>query len=220
MKIVIAGGNHEADYIISSYKRKQNNLIVINPVPAVAKYLSEHNGIPVVVGDITRESDLARAEIQGADLFIALDENDVNSYISCKMAMKLFSVKRCIATVLNPKNVQLFKQLGIETVVCSTYLLAEQIKNEASINNLINTLTLEDNQIIILEISVNAGDAVCGQSLSAISISDKAVVSAVYRNHKAIIPNGSTVLEKGDHVLVVTTIDHKDEIGAIFQGQH
>ncbi|MBO4219279.1 MAG: TrkA family potassium uptake protein [Erysipelotrichaceae bacterium] len=217
MKIVIADGSHQADYIIGMYNNRENELIVINSDSQVAKYLSAKNGISVLNGKPTKESDLFDAGIDDADLFIALSENDVDNYVACKTAKKLFNVRKCIATVINPKNVDLFKQLGVDSVISSTYLLGEQIKNTSHIENLINTLSLEDNKINILEIMVREEYDVCGKTLKEIKVSDTASVSSVIRNERALIPNGDTMLEAGDKVLLVTTKEHYNEVAKIFQ---
>ena len=217
MKIVIANGNNQADYIISKYNTRVNDLIVINEDEEVCKRLSMQNGISVNIGDATKEGDLRDAGAEDADLFIALSENDVTNYIACQIAKKILGAKRCIAVVINPKNVQVFRQLGIDSVLCSTYLLGEVINNAASVENLMNSLTLDDNQIIILEFRIISSMAVCGKTLKEIGISDLATVSAIYRNQKGIIPNGNTVLENNDRVLVVTTEDNRDSVMKVFQ---
>ena len=173
--------------------------------------------ISVLHGKPTKESDLFDAGIENADLFIALSENDVDNYVACKTAKKLFNVRKCIATVINPKNVELFKQLGIDSVISSTYLLAEQIKNTANIENLISNLSLEDDKINIMEFMVKSSHDVCGKSLKEIKVSDIASVSSVIRQQQVIIPNGDTVLEEGDKVLLVTTMEHHDKITKVFQ---
>ena len=149
MKVVIVGGRHEADYIISMYNNKKNDLIVINQDEDVCRYLSAQNNIPVMRGISTRQSDLHLAGAENADLFIALAENDHENYVACKLAKKVFGAKRCIAAVINPKNVDAFRSLGIDSVLSATYLLGEQIRNAASIENLIRTLSLENDEIVM-----------------------------------------------------------------------
>ena len=217
MKIVIADGRHQADYIIGMHKRRKNDLIVINDDPEFCRYLSAKNRISVFNGKSTKESDLNDAGIINADLFIALSENDVNNYIACKIAKKQFNVKKCIATVINPKNVSLFQQLGLDSVICSTYVLGEQINTTANIENLIDSLSIEDNKINILEIRVRDDYRVCGKTLKEIKISDIASVSAVVRNGQMIIPNGDTMLENEDKVLLVTSNENKEKVAKIFQ---
>jgi len=216
MKVVIADGFHEADYIINLFNTKLNDLVVINENEDIAKYLSLNNDIPIMIGHCTKESDLIEAGAQDCDLFMALSEDDYKSYVACKTA-KNIGAKRVIATVINPKNVKIFKDLGIDMVVCSTYLLGEQIRNLTSIENMVNSLSIEDDKVVILEIKVNDSLAVNGKTLAEINISDLGVISSIMRAGKAIIPNGQSQILSGDTVLIVTTMEDRNKIIDIFK---
>ena len=217
MKIVIADGRHEADYIISKYNSKHNDLVVINESEEACKYLSLNNDIPVINARPTRESDLREAGAENADVFVALSDNDMNNYVACQTAKKLLGAKKCIATVINPKNVDVFRKLGIDSVMSSTYLIGEQIRNAAFIENLINALSLEDNKIIILEVRITGDHFVEGKHLKDINIAGRGTISTVVRDQKVIIPDGNTQLKENDKVLVVTTEENKNFIAGMFQ---
>ena len=216
MKVVIADGFHEAYYIINLFNSKVNDLVVINESEDIAHYLSLNNDIPVMIGHCTKESDLIEAGAQDCDLFMALSEDDYKSYVACKTAKKI-GAKRVIATVINPKNVKIFKDLGIDMVVCSTYLLGEQIRNLTSIENMVNSLSLEDDKVAILEIKVSDSLAVNGKTLAEINISDLGVISSIMRNGKAIIPNGQSQIMSGDTILIVTTTEDRNKIIDVFK---
>lgn len=217
MKVVIANGYQEADYIISMFKETNNEIIVINQDDSTCRFLSESNAIPVFRGKPTKIANLKDADIENADLFIALSSSDIDNYEACMIAKRLFNVKRCIARVSNPKNVEVFKQLGIDSVVSSTYLLAEQIRSVSGLKDMINQMSLEDNKISILEIVMQKDTVLCGKSLMETNISHIASISCVYRDANVIIPNGQTVLMPGDKVLVVTTEENKQQIIDLFK---
>lgn len=217
MKIVVADGNHEADYIINLFNTKDNDLVVINENEDVCHYLSNNNNIPVMRGRCTREEELKEAGAENCDLFIALSEDDYKNYVACKTAKELINAKRCIATVINPKNVKIFKDLGIDMVICSTYLLGEQIRDLTSIENMVNSLSLGDEQVFIAEIKISDDLKVQGQTLKDINISDLGSVSSITRGVKTIIPNGNTVIETGDKVLIVTNVENKNKVMEVFK---
>lgn len=217
MKIVIADGLHEADYLINLFNHKGNNLIVINRDGKACRYLSERNNIPVIHRSPVRENNLIAAGAKGADLFIALSPSDIKNYVACKTAKQLLGVKRCIATVVNPKNVSLLKKLGVNAVICATYLLGEQIHTSASLDSLIESLSLEEDKIKILKVRISQDDAACGKSLEQLNLSGLASISCVYRYDHGIIPNGKTVLQHGDKVLLVTTAESSERVTALFR---
>ncbi len=212
MRIVIAGGNQEADYIIGEFNKPKNPISVINPDMNVCKYLSKNNHINVICGKINKEFDLGCAQINDADLFIALSDDDVKNYIACKMAKIMFNVKKTIASVRNPKNVTVFKELGIDSVISSTYLLGETIKSELSIENMINTLAFEDNKILVSEFEIKKNYKIIGKSLKDITFPKNTSVACIYRSTGMIIPNGETIIELGDKVLMVSSANDQKKV--------
>ena len=68
------------------------------------------------------------------------------------MAKKQFHVKKSVATVSNPKNVSIFKKLGVNTAISATHMIAKIIEQASTIENLINSLSLESEHIVLNEI--------------------------------------------------------------------
>ena len=96
MKVVIAGGTSQAEFIISMFKGKENELIVINPSQEVADTLVKRTRVKVYKGLPWRKYVLEETNAYGADVFIALCESDTDNDGACMMAKKVFSVKyRC-----------------------------------------------------------------------------------------------------------------------------
>ena len=217
MKIVIAEGRMEADYIINQFNTKKNEIYVLNNDPKICKYLSRHSHVNVILGKLNKEYDLSSANVKDADLFIALSDNDIMNYVSCQMARMMFHAKKTIAAVRNPKNVDTFKKLGIDSPMSTTYLLAETIKSELSIENMIKTLAFEDNKIIVSEFLITKESALIGKALKDITFPINTSVACVYRSTGMIIPNGETVIERGDKVLIVSSYNDKDIVEKFMQ---
>ena len=83
MKIVVAGGSYEAEYIVSMLRGKENELIVINPSKEVASGIVKRLKTPVYVGSPWRKYALEEANAYDADAFIALSNNDADNYACC-----------------------------------------------------------------------------------------------------------------------------------------
>lgn len=211
MKIVLTGGKHESDYIISMLKKK-HHLIVINQDPSFAEYISSHNDIDVFPGDPTKAYTLSDADCKNADVFLALSDNDTDNYIACITAKRLFNIKRTVAKVKNPKNVELFKRLGVDSVISSTYLLAQTILNESSIENIIKTLSIEDEKIVMLELGIASDYQLVDKKIMDIQFPKRVNISCIFRDPHVIIPDGSTVIQPDDKLIIVTTPDHQDEL--------
>lgn len=217
MKIVIAGGNHAADFIIKKFKGSANKLIVINESRDVAQYLTRANRIPVFYGVPWKMFVQQEAHVEEADVFVALSTFDTDNYVSCLLAKKVFNVKKCICIVSNPKNVDLYRELGIDSVISSTQLLASSIMNESSLEDLIKTMSLEDEQIVLTEVVIKASYEIANKRIADINFPRTGNISCIYRKPSVIIPNGATIILPKDKMLVVSTPKHQKDVVAFIQ---
>jgi trk system potassium uptake protein len=212
MNIIIVNGTHEADFITKKYKKEKHHLVVINSDRMFASYISSSNKIPVLHGDPTKAYTLEDANVNGFDVIIALSENDIDNYVACITAKKLFDVKRSVCVVRNPKRVDLFKKLGIDSVISSTYLLGESISHESIIESFIKTISLENEKIVISEIMIEPTFVIANHKIKDAMIPPHVNVSCVYREPDAIIPNGDTMILPNDKLIVVCTPDYHDQM--------
>ncbi|MCH3909955.1 MAG: NAD-binding protein [Bacilli bacterium] len=217
MKIVIANGNRQASFIIEMFKKKENQLIVINSSRSLANELTKKEHISVYVGSPWRNYALEEAGVHDADVFISLCEKDTDNYACCILAKKVFNVKKCICVVNNPDNVELYKKLGIDSVISSTYLLAQNIKTESSMESLIKTLSLENDKIIVIEAPVLSKYQIAGKKLMDINFPKYASISAIYRNFSVIIPNGQVEIRPKDILLIVCAPKDQKKILSFIQ---
>jgi trk system potassium uptake protein len=212
MKIVIANGNQQAEFILEMFNTKENHIIVINSSKQLAQEIAKKEHVSVVVGQPWRSFILEDADVYDADVFISLCDRDTDNYGCCILAKKMFNVKKCICVVNNPNNVELYKRLGIDSVVSSTYLLAQTIKSESSVESLIKTLSLENNKIMVMETPVLTNYAIANRRIMDINFPKYASIAAIYRNYQMIIPSGQIVLYPKDTLLIVCSPEDQNRI--------
>lgn len=212
MKIVIANGKHEADFVINMFKGQTKNLVIINSDKKYADYIVKNNKVSVFVGEPYKRFVLEEAGARDADIFIALGEKDTDNYAACRLAKKEFNVKKCICTVTNPKNVDVFKKLGIDSVISSTYLLANSIRSASSLEDVLQTLSIEEDKIVLTEIIINGNYRIANQKIMDINFPKNATISCIYREPHVIIPNGSTIILPKDKLVVISTPEEQEKI--------
>ena len=204
MKIVVAGGREEADFLIGSLLSKKHKIRVINDDTIYSKYLAEKYDISVLRGDPTKEYILEDADIFGYDVLIALTNDDADNFVTCLIAKKNYNINRIVCTVTNPTNVDVFKRLGVNNVISSTYSVAKLIEQATTLENLVNTLSSEDEAFSISEVVLQEDSNICGKPLKAIKLPEQARITCVIRKGKMIIPTGQTVLHPTDKVLLLS----------------
>ena len=212
MKIVIAGGTTQAEFIISMFKGKTNEIVVINPDKSVSDLLVKRCRVPVYTGEPWRKYVLEEAGAYDANVFIALNEKDTDNYASCIIAKKLFNARKVICVVNNPKNVDLYKRLGIDSLISSTYLLAQSIKGESTMASLVRSLSLDNDKVNVIEAVVLSKYEICNKRIMDIRFPKYASIAAIYRNYQMIIPNGLVELLPKDTLLMVTAPENQKKL--------
>ena len=212
MHIVIANGDSDAAYIIDMFNTKENRLTVINGNEAVAQTIMERKHVAVTIGDPWHNTILEAARVYDADIFISLCKKDTDNFASCVMAKRNFHVKKCICAVSNPSNVDLYKKLGIDVVISSTYLLAKSIKNESNAESLIKSLSLDNEKIVMIEATLLPKYWICDQAIKDMGFPKNASIAYVVRNYNFIIPNGDLVLRPMDTLVVACAKENEVEI--------
>lgn len=212
MHIVIANGDSDAAYIIDMFNTRENRLTVINGSEAVAQTLMERKHVAVTIGDPWHNAILEAARVYDADIFISLCKKDTDNFASCLMAKRNFHIKKCICAVSNPSNVDLYKKLGIDVVISSTYLLAKSIKNESNAESLIKSLSLDNEKIVMIEATLLPKYWICDQAIKDMGFPKNASIAYVVRNYNFIIPNGDLVLRPMDTLVVACAKENEVEI--------
>ncbi len=131
MRVAIAGGRSRTDFLVESLVVDGNEVVVINGDRTWCEHMSARHGVPVVCGDATKRYVLDDADIEGFDLVIALSDSDADNLVICQMAQRYFDIERQVCTVSDPRNVVVFKKLGVSSVISATYTVARLIE-EAS----------------------------------------------------------------------------------------
>ncbi len=212
MKILIVGGRKEADYVIRSFAKDHNKIVVINGDSSEAKLLAEQNGVDVILSEPTKLFSLEIADVLNFDLVIALLDRDDDNFVVCQMAKKIFHIRKAICTVQNPDNVALFTQLGIDSPISASYLLTERIRGESDVESLIKTLSLENDKIVITEIHIKDGFACVGMNLKDWGLPKYCNITAIFRDPQVIIPSGETIINAGDTLVIASAPKDQDEI--------
>ena len=205
MKIVIAGGTNEAEYIVHLFNKRGNKLVVINPSRETAELIVEAERIKVYNGAPWKAFALEESGAQDADIFISLCSEDTENYTSCMLAKTCFGAKKCICLVNDPKNVDLFEELGVDSVICSTYLLGDSIKNESSVEDIIKAISLDNNKIVMIEATVLSNFEISGKKIMDIHFPKYASISCIIRGKDVIIPNGQIEIMPKDKLMMVTS---------------
>ena len=221
MYIVINGGGKIGAYLASVLLKSGNDVAVIEKDVEAADHLSvELEGRYLIIhGDGCDSKYQEDAGIRRADVFVATTGQDDNNLVSCEIAQRVFSVPRCIARVNNPKNLRIFKEVGIECV-SSTTLIANMIEEEALLGSVSVVSSLTHGNVVLSEMTVprmryHSNEQ--GIAVSMIPMPENSLVVAVSTRDDVQVVNNDTLLLPGDKAVIVADSEVIDEVRQLFR---
>lgn len=221
MYIVIVGGGKVGSYLASVMLSSGNEVAVIEESAQTADMLSiAYEGEFLVInGDGCDSRFQEDAGIRKADAFVCATGQDDTNLVACEIAQRVFQVPRVIARVNNPKNLRIFREVGIECV-SSTTLIANLIEEEALLGSVSVVSSLTHGNVSLSEFSVgrmkhHSEDD--GVEIGDIVMPDGALIIAVAYEDDAEVARPEMRLYPGDQVIVVADTDVLDEVRAAFR---
>lgn len=221
MFIVIAGGGKVGSYLASVLLQSGNEVAVIEETLKTADQLSVmlEGGYLVIHGDGCDSRYQEDAGIRRADVFVATTGLDDSNLVACEIAQRVFHVPRVIARVNNPKNLRIFREVGIECV-SSTTLIANLIEEEALLGSVSVVSSLTHGNVALTEVVVprmrhHSNEA--GVDIDSLPLPDNVLIAAVATKDDVVVASDNLVMYPGDKVIVVADNDVLDEVRAVFK---
>ena len=221
MYIVIAGGGKVGSYLATVLLSSGNEVAVIEENLQTADALSVmlEGDYLVIHGDGCDSRFQEDAGIRHADVFVATTGQDDNNLVACEIAQRVFHVSRVIARVNNPKNLRIFREVGIECV-SSTTLIANLIEEEALLGSVSVASSLTHGDVALAEVVVprmrhHSNDE--GIEIDDIALPDGALIVAVATKDDVVVASDNIVAYPGDKAIVVADNDVLDEVRDIFR---
>ena len=164
----------------------------------------------IIEGDGT-DNDMIRSEnLFGADGFVALTGRDEENLLMA-LAARRAGVKKVLAKMTRPNYMDLVQETGLGSIISPKDIIANQITRyvRALANSqgmaVESLYKLLGGRVEALEFTVSEkGAERLGLPLKDLTLKPGILLAAIVREGRTIIPGGMTVIQAGDHVLVVT----------------
>ncbi len=221
MYIIIVGGGKVGYYLAKTLAPEKHKLALIEQDPALCeKIAGELNdlGVALIQGDGTSIDYLRDADIENADILIAVTGHDEDNLVACQLAKNYFAIPRTIARVNNPKNIHVFGQLGVDSVVSSTAHIADIIEHEVDWAHVNRILSQKVGDVRIKDFPVTADSPAAGKKVADLNLPQNTILISIIREKNALIPNGQTEIIEGDSIIAMTNDDNMKNLSDYFSG--
>ena len=219
MDIVIAGDGEVGFYLAKLLSSEKHNITIVDPHTDLLKLVDANTDLMTITGDSTSTSVLERANIKKADLLISVVHNEQINIVTCILGKKL-GAKRTIARInnseyLTDKNKEVFKSMGIDSLVFPERIAAKEIVNLLKQSAVTEIFEFTEERLSLFLIRLDEKSQVINKSLNQIvtehpNLQFRAV--AIHRNSETIIPKGDDVFLLNDLAYVITKPDGVEQL--------
>ncbi len=210
MQIVIIGAGEVGHSLAEALLKDKHQVTIIERAQARCDGLVKLLNTIVIRGDGTNISTLADAEVDKAEILIALTRRDQDNLIACQLASRKFNVPRTIARVTRRQNKELFAKLGgVSQTVCTTDIISAIVEDEVSTKDVVTRLSFNEGKAAILEMQIKENSPAKDKCVTDLNLPEDSVLISIFRGKEVIFPRGETSLKVGDKVIAMATRENK-----------
>lgn len=201
-RVLIIGGGKAGFYLAKALLKNDVSVKIIERDKERCKYLAQElKNALIIHGDATDLNLLVEESIGDMDAVIMLTGFDEEN-ILLSMVSKKQNVPKVITKVSKSNYVNIIEQLGIEHAINPILITASGIMRNIYGGKILSIAMLLGGQAEVLEIIVDENSRVVNKPLYSIGLPEGIIVGSIVKNGKVIIPDGNTVIEPGNRVVV------------------
>lgn len=155
----------------------------------------------VLRGDVTYQDILAEENVGEMDTFISVTE-DEETNVMISLLAKRMGTRRVMALINKVAYSPLVHSLGVDVLISPRLAAVNRILQFIRRGKILSVATLpEENAEAFEAVALETSDLV-GHPLREVHFPKEAILGALVRREKVIIPGGATVVEPGDRVVI------------------
>lgn len=210
MRVIIVGAGRIGRSLAKSLARENSEIYLIEKNEQVVRDRCEKLDVKIIVGNATDPNVLKKAQVQEAEMVLAVSTSDETNLVVCSLA-GLFGAKRRIARVRNTSLSESLEQFGydqfkIDEIINPELLAAKAIVKIVETPGASEVADFADGRILLRAFDIASSSPLCGSKIEEFRDEDfpwPFLIVSVIRNGSVIIPKGNTTIEEGDHIYVL-----------------
>ncbi len=217
MKIIILGAGQVGSTLAASLATDENDITLIDDRQELLDQQQDKHDIRVLKGNCSSPRILREAGATDADMLVAVTDSDETNMVASQVAYSLFKVPTKIARIRNPDYVreraELFgnNNLPVDHVIAPELLVRQEILRLIHYPGALQIAYFANELVSLVGVKAYYGGPLVGYPISALHdhlpYIDARIV-AIFRQDRAIIPQGSTIIEAGDEVFFISATQH------------
>jgi trk system potassium uptake protein TrkA len=201
-RIIILGGGRIGYYLLKELSGRGISLRLIETSPQRSLELAQElSNVLVFKGDGTSGEVLKEAGVEEADYFVALTGDDEINVLA-SLSAKNLGCKKVIILSRKRDYTPIVERVGIDVAISPPLAAANEVMRYIRGEKVLSLSLLEEGKAEILEVLVKESSKIAGKALRDVAFPEEALIGAVVRKRKTIIPRGDTIILPNDRVIV------------------
>ena len=225
MKIIIGGAGAVGTHLSKLLSKDHQDCVLIDDNIDRLTGLESRYDIMTLHGSPNSIQTLKEAGVEHADLFVGVTPEETTNLTACMIAHQL-GAKKTVARIdnyeyLSPQNKELFKKMGVDSLIYPEVLAAIDINNGLKLSWVRQRWDVHDGALTLLGIKLRETAEILNQPLRDLCGPDDPYhIVAIKRGDDTIIPGGLDELRIGDLVYLMTTQEYIPYIRKIVGKEH
>lgn len=217
--VCIVGGGVVGEALAHMLVAAQIQVMLIEQDQVQATALADRlPAVTVVHGDGTHVDLLQEEKVGSYGLFVAVTNEDEVNLMASLLARRV-GVHRTAALVSRPDYGEIYNQLGIDIVLSPRTVASEHVLRYCRQHELQSLTVIEDGAAEILELLAHTGSRITGQQVKRLPIPRGALLAAILKGDRVLIPRGDDIVAAGDTVVVLTTPSARSGVVRLFRSR-
>ena len=224
MKIIIAGAGAVGTHLARLLSGERQDCVLIDDEEDRLSGLSDYD-VMTLQGSPTSIRTLKDAGVEDCSLFVGVTPEESTNLVCCTLAHQL-GAKKTVARIdnyeyLSQQNQELFRMLGIDSLVYPEVLAAIDIVNGLKMSWARQRWDVHDGALVLLGIKLRETAEILNKPLKDLANAEEPYfVVAIKRGDETIIPGGLDELKLHDLAYFMTTKDYIPYIRKIVGKEH
>lgn len=203
--ILIVGGGNIGLKIAKEIEKRHYHLRIIESNLERCQYLAENLHSTIVLhGDGTDKTLLEEENIRDMDMVISVTGNEETNFL-ISLLVKNMGAKRTMTRINKFAYMPIISDIGLGNILSPRLSAINSIVQHVRRGKILSSVSLKGEDAEVLEAVAQEDSGIVGTPLKALHFPKGAIVLAVTRGKVSIIPDGSTVIEPNDRIVILST---------------
>ena len=216
MNIVILGAGQVGSSLARNLANEDYDITIIDFNKASLRDLREKLDVHTKLGYASHPDVLEQANVNDADMLIAVTNSDEVNMMACQVAYSLFRTPMRIARVRASGYLQhqeLFtpELIPVDVLISPEQLITDYIHRLISNPGTLQVIDFAEGKVRLVSVKAFHEGPLVGHEIRKLKENlpeVKVRIAAIFRQGKAIIPSGNTIIEANDEIFVIASAKH------------